>query len=166
MKFEKRKQKTIYQTMTAEGTAKRKYSPRPSNALMEKGTRVLSQAEENLTKDNNNITLNQTQKLKAIAAPTCPNSNLNTRIQHVTMWKHRTRAELRIMGKIKLWVWKNRVRGLRIAEPNKAGMSQRAYLRAWRAIIGSCCKRINILSMKIHRIVIGTETKERDIMAV
>jgi len=158
--------KTSYQTMTAEGTAKRKYSPTPSKALLEKGMRVLSQAEENLTKDNSTITFNQTQKLKDIAAPTYPNSNLNTRIQHVTTWKHRTRAELRIMGKIKLWVWKNRVRGLRIAEPNKAGMSQRAYLRAWRAITGSWCKRINILSMKIHRIVIGRETKERDIMAV
>jgi len=134
--------------------------------LLEKGMRVLSQAEENLTKDKRIITFNQTQKLKAIAAPTCPNSSLNTRIQHATMWKHRTTAELRIMGKIKLWVWKNRVRGLRIAEPNKAGMSQRAYLRACKDIIGSWCTRINILSMKTHRTVIGIETKERDIMAV
>jgi len=152
--------------MTAEGTAKRKYSPTPSKALLEKGMRVLSQAEENLTKDKSSITFNQTQKLKAMAAPTCPNSNLNTRIQHVTTWKHRTRAEVRIMGKIKLWVWKNRVRGLRIAEPNKAGMRQRAYLRAWRDMIGSWCKRIKILSMKVHRIVIGIETRRRDIMAV
>lgn len=152
--------------MTAAGTAKRKKSPTPTKAFLEKGMRVFSQAEEYLTKDKSNITLNQTQRLKEIAAPTCPNSNLNTRVQHVAPWKHKAIAEVRIMGEIKLWVWKNRVRGLRIAEPNRAGISQMAYLRASREIVGSWPKSVNILSMKVHRIVIGKQIKEREITAV
>ena len=160
------KRENSYQTMTAAGTAKRKNSPTPTKAFLEKEMRVFSQAEEYLTKDKSNITLNQTQRLKEIAAPTCPNSNLNTRVQHVAPWKHKAMAEVRIMGEIKLWVWKNRVRGLRIAEPNRAGISQMAYLRTSRDIVGSWPNRVNILSLKIHRIVIGKQTKERDIMAV
>ena len=104
------KRENSYQTMTAAGTAKRKNSPTPTKAFLEKEMRVFSQAEEYLTKDKSIITLNQTQRLKEIAAPTCPNPSLKTRVQHVTTWKHKAIAEVRIMGEIKLWVWKNRVK--------------------------------------------------------
>lgn len=133
---------------------------------MENDTRVFSQAYEYLAKHKSINTFNQVPRLKEIAAPICPNPNLNTNAQQVTTWKHKTRKELIIIGKIKLCVWKKRVRGLRMAEANSAGINQSAYVRASMEIVVSWPMRIKILSMKIHIIVIGAQIMARDITAV
>jgi len=94
--------KNSYQTIAADGTARPKNSLIPRKAFMENGTRVFSQEDEYFTKDKSINTFNQVPKLKEIAAPTCPNPNLNTNVQHITPWKHKTINELIIIGKIKL----------------------------------------------------------------
>ncbi|KAL5058779.1 hypothetical protein RYX36_030383 [Vicia faba] len=80
--------------MAAEGTASPKKSLNLKKAFFENGTRVLSQAEEYLTKHKSITTFNQIPKLNAIAVPTYPNANLNSKTQEVTPWKHKTIKEL------------------------------------------------------------------------
>lgn len=156
----------IYQTMTAEGTARRKNSLIPKKTSMEKGVRVFSQEVEKLTCNARNSTYNQVDTLKAIAAPMFPSSNLNMKPQLIGKCKHKTANDDRSIGKIKLCVCKYLTNGLEIAPPNKAGIAHNAYFRASIEISWSCPINISNLSMKNHNTHIGKHTRNREIIAV
>lgn len=96
------------QIITAEGMAKQKNSLVPWNSSIEFGVLILTQAEENITYNPNQITLNQYVIPIANAAPTCPSPNLNTKPQQVGMKKIREAIELRNKGRIKLCACKKR----------------------------------------------------------
>ena len=74
-----------YQTIIAEGIAKRKNSPIPWNSCLEIVTRVFLQAEEYFAYNPSKIIFNQYEIPIAKAAPTFPSPDLNTKTQHSGM---------------------------------------------------------------------------------
>lgn len=145
--------------MTAEGIAYWKNSLTPRTAFLEIRARVFSQSDDDITYNPSSKTFNQVDRPKASAAPAMPNLNLDTRTQHRGTWKHRTETELRSIGRVRLCVWRNRTVGLRIADPNRAGMRQIEYFRASCEIWGSWPMRTRNLSMKNQKMEIGRQTR-------
>ena len=74
-----------YQTIIAEGIAKRKNSPIPSKSSIEIGAWVFAQAGEYFMYNASKITLNQYEILRAKAAPRFSIPDLNTKAQHKGM---------------------------------------------------------------------------------
>ena len=113
----------IYQIIIAEGMAKRKNSPIPWKISIEIGTRVFLQAEEYVMYNPSKITFNQYEIPIATAAPRFSSPDLNTKIQHRGMWKHKTTQELISIGLTRLCVWKYLTSGWSVAYAKSAGIS-------------------------------------------
>lgn len=98
-----RELKINYQTIQAEGIAKRKNSLMPKETSFENSTaRVFSQAEEYFMYNPSNSTLNQDDEQMANAAPILPNFTLKNRAQQIGTWKHSVANELKSIGRIML----------------------------------------------------------------
>lgn len=91
-----------YQTITAEGIAKRKNSLIVRKTSLENETRVFSQVGEYFTKSMSKITLNQYDIPMESAAPAFPRFNLKIKAQQRGKWKSRDAIELQSIGSIKL----------------------------------------------------------------
>ena len=92
-KFLERKNKTEnYQTIPAEGTAKRKNSLMLKRTSFENTARVFSQAEEYFMYTPSMSTSNKYDEAEANAAALLPNFNLKTRVQQKGIWKVETQS--------------------------------------------------------------------------
>jgi len=74
--------------------------------------------------------------------------------------------ELANMGRSKLWIWKYRTNGCRIAYAKSAGTSQIVNFPASWEIRGSWPMKTSMVSMLIQRRDTGIETKMRENIAV
>lgn len=103
--------KRAYQTIAADGRAKRKNCPIPWKISRENGDRVAAHEEENIMYKERKAALNHIDIPIAIAPPRFCRPDLNTKAQHRGICTQRVAHELRSMGLIKLWDWKYRTRG-------------------------------------------------------
>lgn len=95
---------SFYHIMTADGMAKWKNSPTPSNTSIEMGTQVFAQVEEYFMHKKRSITFEHIDTSMATAAPRLFSPDLNTSSQQRGMWTQRVAQEVMSMGMIKLCI--------------------------------------------------------------
>lgn len=159
-------QSTYYHIITADGIANLKNSLIPLNASLENDMRVSLQESENLMYTTRINTLIQYEMLIESAAPTFWSLVLNTMAQHKGMWMQRVAIELRSMGRIKLWDWRNFMRGCTMPYAKRAGIIHTMYLPASWEIRGSWPMRERSFPMEIHNREIGRLTSMSERMAL